>query len=1853
MPDYGKSSSESLTMRLGLKRVSRAVVLALGFSLFPITPITLIPANALPTEITFETTAADKVVLGALATRSRNGQLNKSGSTSPYTMTGTDSATATTYQYTTDANYGVSHSYCSGCAAQVRESDERTPSNAGAKLSTYTRTVSTVDGRANTVQLFSQGQITYYPTIGGTGTVSNKTLAGNDSFGSTFGPQVWSRPFVANDSQAVSFEWKAQGGSDDYEVYGFLVRIDAQANCTSSSDYGSNSTHTVLTHGRGLTRAWTTTTGNIGTNGCYRFRMVGGTYDASGGLAVGASFYIANATLGDAQVITFTQPSDVTGSTSQTVNISVSSNAGDTATAAITLTSTDTNVCTLSSPTSRTVTVLANQAGNICSIRADSAASGSYGAATSITRSFSIRASATKPVTTGGDLVSGNPLVCSTLSVTEGSWTDGGAAISGTSYQWKKDGSAIIGSTSSTYVVQASDAGSTISFSITKTNSVGSTTANSNSVIILDARMSSLGLSAGVLSPTFNGCTFSYSASVSTNSITVTPTLESGAATVTVAGSSVVSGQRSGSISLTAGSNAISIVVTNGTQTSTTTLTVTYAQAPTVNLLAPTSVTGTGATLNATINANGQNTSNIYLEISTSATFASDTSTVTATPSTASGTSNTSISAAVTGLVFQTTYYVRAFATNATGTMTSITYSFTTPAAPFVTTSAASDTSTTGVTLNGSVVGNGDSGGTSTTVVFQYSLNSDMSSPIEVSPASNGTIAGGDTTTIAVSKALTGLEAGNTYYFRLKATNNYGTNVGSTLSITLKGAPTVTSAAPTSANIGTTTAKLSGTVDANSDVTTAISIRWGTSSGSLGNTLAVTPTSVSGNSSTSVEANMTGLTHSTTYYFKLRATNSTGTTDSTEYSFTTNADAVPTATLSAPGNTLLSQPFTVTITFSEVVTGFASGDLSLSGASTNWTAQLAQEVAASSRIFTVEFVPGTGASIPTAGNFTIGLASNKVTDSAGQNNTAATSVTVITSSGLLAPDITYPSSGVVSGNVNSALTTVIPTNTGGVISSWSIASPPSLPGGITFSTTTGRFSGTPTETLSSTAFVVTATNATGSDTATVTMTIGAALIPIISYSPSTISATVGTAISTLTPTNSGYAATSWSINSPLPSGLSFNTSTGVISGTSTATSSSSVYTVTATNSSGSATTTITVSSSAIAVVVVNTVPNAPTIGTATATGSTTATVTYTAPASDGGATITSYTATSSPGSITGSLSQAGSGTISVTGLSAGTTYTFTVVATNSVGNSSPSAASNSITTTSASTSGLIPTFSAVTTASTGFTVTVTNYSSSYTWSVTVTTPATVNLSSSGLITVTGLSGQGTPATVTVTTSRTGYTSQSASVSGTTNPPPPPPNYLYTLTAPTLSKVSTTYVCLTGTYEFVRAAVTKEIPNISFFIYTLIVNGDRVSQISTNGVTNSPYVGSSTMSYQATASKTQAIFELGARTDILPAQCEVLAYQENAVGMGNSNILAKAIPNVSWPSLLPITAATRIGASQLNATADVEGSFDYSIKGGSTLEVGKYTLTVTFTPKDIDNYSVVTVKNQLRVVSASTSIRNAITIKPPQETIQVRLSSGSLVADPEMILGGNALAGAPGYGIEKISIAGSSVTVWPVKGFSGKTSLGLVQSGAGGVINIVQPLIVLPSQVTGLTVQITNFASPTVNWNAVAGAQSYRITAGNQLVCVATTNTCASNIPLGPKSALTITATGNDQVKIVSTITPMIKADVEAASVNFDSGEFVLTADARTELLRFARAIRPLGYTKLTVTGHTDTDQGVDNNKLSQDRAKAVLALLQELLPGVSISIKGQADSEPVASNNNEAGKAKNRRVEIRVVQLQP
>jgi hypothetical protein len=91
------------------------------------------------------------------------------------------------------------------------------------------------------------------------------------------------------------------------------------------------------------------------------------------------------------------------------------------------------------------------------------------------------------------------------------------------------------------------------------------------------------------------------------------------------------------------------------------------------------------------------------------------------------------------------------------------------------------------------------------------------------------------------------------------------------------------------------------------------------------------------------------------------------------------------------------------------------------------------------------------------------------------------------------------------------------------------------------------------------------------------------------------------------------------------------------------------------------------------------VPGPPTGVIATA-GYEQASIYFQPPADNGGASITGYTVTSNPGNIT--ISVTNKNYVTVTGLTNGTTYTFTVSATNGIGTGSPSSASNSVTPTS-------------------------------------------------------------------------------------------------------------------------------------------------------------------------------------------------------------------------------------------------------------------------------------------------------------------------------------------------------------------------------------------------------------------------------------------------------------------------------------------------------------------------------------------------------------------------------------------
>ncbi|MCP5500265.1 MAG: putative Ig domain-containing protein [Leptospiraceae bacterium] len=190
----------------------------------------------------------------------------------------------------------------------------------------------------------------------------------------------------------------------------------------------------------------------------------------------------------------------------------------------------------------------------------------------------------------------------------------------------------------------------------------------------------------------------------------------------------------------------------------------------------------------------------------------------------------------------------------------------------------------------------------------------------------------------------------------------------------------------------------------------------------------------------------------------------------------------------------------------------------------------------------------------------------------------ATNVTGSTNTSISITVNSNPPSGLnYSGNTftfikNTAISPQNPTVTG-TVTSYSVS--PTLPSGLSLNTSTGVISGTPSATQVASSYTVTATNAYGNTTVSISITINDAPPSSLSYTAAPFTFTQGIAISPQNPVVTG-TVTSYSVNPALPSGLSLNTSTGVISGTPSATQGVSSYTVTATNSSGSTNTSVSI-----------------------------------------------------------------------------------------------------------------------------------------------------------------------------------------------------------------------------------------------------------------------------------------------------------------------------------------------------------------------------------------------------------------------------------------------------------------------------------------------------------------------------------------------------------------------------------------------------------------------------------------------------------------------------------------------------
>jgi len=131
------------------------------------------------------------------------------------------------------------------------------------------------------------------------------------------------------------------------------------------------------------------------------------------------------------------------------------------------------------------------------------------------------------------------------------------------------------------------------------------------------------------------------------------------------------------------------------------------------------------------------------------------------------------------------------------------------------------------------------------------------------------------------------------------------------------------------------------------------------------------------------------------------------------------------------------------------------------------------------------------------------------------------------------------------------------------------------------------------------------------------------------------------------------------------------------------------------------------------------------------------------------------------------------------------------------------------------------------------------------------------------------------------------------------------------------------------------------------------------------------------------------------------------------------------------------------------------------------------------------------------------------------------------------------------------------------------------------------------------------------------------------------------------------ATQGTGVEVTQTADNQLKLNIPS-DISFDTGRADIKPNFRTVLDQFAQGLRDNGGSTVRIIGHTDsTGSDAINNPLSLARAESTRDyLIDRGVTGNRIAVDGRGEREPIADNGTDAGRARNRRVEIFVGERQ-
>ncbi len=242
----------------------------------------------------------------------------------------------------------------------------------------------------------------------------------------------------------------------------------------------------------------------------------------------------------------------------------------------------------------------------------------------------------------------------------------------------------------------------------------------------------------------------------------------------------------------------------------------------------------------------------------------------------------------------------------------------------------------------------------------------------------------------------------------------------------------------------------------------------------------------------------------------------------------------------------------------------------------------------------------------------------------------------------------------------------------------------------------------------------------------------------------------------------------------------------------------------------------------------------------------------------------------------------------------------------------------------------------------------------------------------------------------------------------------------------------------------------------------------------------------------------------------------------------------------------------------------------------------------------------------------------------------------------------------GAGISRVAVVNEEVSVEAKRGFSGKTSVTITLAEDEQISEITAEVIVIPLPVTNPVVKEVTGEKTRINWVRSPNAIGYEVTQNGVVLCTTKTVSCTVNKNLDEEIPVEIKALGRDKTEsVVKEATYIAKAQPVvpeiALVVNFDTAKYNIDSVDRALIRSFAADVVRYGFTEIDISGHTDSRGGIDNNVLSNNRAKAARAYLLQLLPNLKVTINGYADAISVAPNSTTDGMAANRRAEFRVV----